>query len=310
MTLLYQNPLFLQHQTGRHPECPARLEAIAQYAPLQTLAARCQPGTFQPAKETTVALFHDPRQVLLVKNVAGQGGGMLEMDTVLSPDSYDVAMAAVGVGMAAVDAVLAGQERNALCLVRPPGHHATPLQSMGFCLFNNIALAALHAVKQRGLNRVLIVDWDVHHGNGTQDFFYEDPQICFFSIHRYPFYPGTGRKDETGRGPGLGNTFNAPIRFGSSREDYFAAFAHLLEKAADHIKPELILISAGFDAHAEDPIGSLGLEVEDFTRLSELVLEVAKTHAQGRMVSFLEGGYNLQRLSECVTAHLEVLLKG
>jgi acetoin utilization deacetylase AcuC-like enzyme len=309
MTILYHDPLFQRHQTGRHPECPARLEAIAKHAPFQALAAKCQPGQIQQAKEAEVAQHHDPRQVLLAKKVADQGGGMLEMDTVLSAESFDVALSAVGTGTAAVDAVLAGKDTNALCVVRPPGHHATPLQSMGFCLFNTIALAALHA-RDKGLNRVLIVDWDVHHGNGTQDFFYDDPAVGFFSIHRYPFYPGTGRKDETGHGAGLGTTFNAPVRFGTSRPDYFAAFASHLEKAADALKPELVLLSAGFDAHADDPIGSLGLEVEDFTRLSELVLDVAKTHAQKRLVSFLEGGYSLQRLPECVTAHLDVLLKG
>lgn len=310
MTILYQDSLFLKHQTGTHPECPARLEALAKHAPLQTLMARCVKGKCQLAKDSTVSLFHDPRQVLLARNLAEHGGGMLEMDTVLSADSFQVALTAVGTGMAAVDAVLEGKEKNALCLVRPPGHHATPLQSMGFCLFNNIALAALHAVKQKDLSRVLIVDWDVHHGNGTQDFFFESSNVAFFSIHRYPFYPGTGRKDETGRGAGLGHIFNAPVRFGTSRKEYFATFGNMLEKAAERIKPELVLVSAGFDAHADDPIGSLGLEVEDFTQLTELVLAVAKTHAQGRLVSFLEGGYNLQRLPECVTAHLDVLLKG
>jgi acetoin utilization deacetylase AcuC-like enzyme len=181
---------------------------------------------------------------------------------------------------------------------------------MGFCLFNNIALAAHHAKTAHQLTRLFIVDWDVHHGNGTQDIFYEDPEVLFFSIHRYGtgFYPGTGTEDETGRGKGLGYTLNVPVRYGTSRKDYHERFTRALEKAADKIKPELVLISAGFDAHARDPIGSLGLEVEDFVTLTGQVLEVARTHAQGRLVSCLEGGYNLEALAESVQAHLEGLL--
>jgi acetoin utilization deacetylase AcuC-like enzyme len=181
---------------------------------------------------------------------------------------------------------------------------------MGFCLFNNIALAATHAKTAHKLNKVLIVDFDVHHGNGTQDIFYEDGQVMFFSIHRYGrgFYPGTGAADETGKGKGKGTILNAPIAFGTSRKDYHAAFKKALEKAAETIKPELVLLSAGFDAHAKDPIGSLGLEVEDFVTMTKEVLEVAKTHAKGRLVSCLEGGYNLEVLAESVQAHLEELL--
>jgi acetoin utilization deacetylase AcuC-like enzyme len=159
------------------------------------------------------------------------------------------------------------------------------------------------------LNRVLIVDWDVHHGNGTQDVFYEDEQVTFFSAHRFPFYPGTGRKTETGRGAGLGTTFNLPVEFGISRRDFLSAFEAALTKAADRCRPELVLISAGFDAHAQDPIGSLGLETEDFEQLTKLVQQVAATHAKGRLVSLLEGGYNVQRLADCVELHLRTLLE-
>jgi acetoin utilization deacetylase AcuC-like enzyme len=181
---------------------------------------------------------------------------------------------------------------------------------MGFCLFNNIALAARRAIDDFGVDRVLIVDWDVHHGNGTQDIFYETPNVVFLSIHRYGngFYPGTGAADETGRGRGLGHIINAPIRFGTSRKDYYARFTFELEKAASLIKPELVLLSAGFDAHAKDPIGSLGLEVEDFIALTRRALDVARTHAGGRLVSCLEGGYNIDALAECVQAHLGELL--
>jgi acetoin utilization deacetylase AcuC-like enzyme len=180
---------------------------------------------------------------------------------------------------------------------------------MGFCVFNNVALAARHALS-RGVSRVLVIDWDVHHGNGTQDVFYADGQVTFLSVHRYGhgFYPGTGAADETGTGPGLGHTLNAPLRFGVSRPEYRAAFASFVERAAGLSRPELVLLSAGFDAHAADPIGSLGLEVEDYADLTTVVLDVAKAHAGGRLVSCLEGGYNLDALAQSVQAHLETLL--
>jgi acetoin utilization deacetylase AcuC-like enzyme len=217
---------------------------------------------------------------------------------------------AAGACAAAVEAVLAGPERTALCLVRPPGHHATPTRSMGFCLFNNVALAAHAARTLHGLDRVLVVDWDVHHGNGTQDVFYADPSVTFFSIHRYGrgFYPGTGAAGETGTGPGLGHTINVPVPYGTPRADFRAAFAGGLEKAAARARPQLVLVSAGFDAHARDPIGSLGLETEDFGWLTRQVHDVARTHAGGRLVSCLEGGYDLDALAESVAVHLGQLL--
>jgi acetoin utilization deacetylase AcuC-like enzyme len=310
MTLLYSDPLFLKHDTGRHPETAQRLRAISARLDRAGLVKKCTAGTYQPLTEVAVARLHAAKQVQSVKQLAAHGGGRIDADTVVSPDSFTVALAAAGACVAAVDAVHKGPDHTALCLVRPPGHHATPTRSMGFCLFNNIALAALHAKKAHQLSRILIVDFDVHHGNGTQDIFYEDAEVTFFSIHRYGmgFYPGTGAADETGRGKGAGHIVNAPIRFGISRKDYHAAFDKALEKAAGTIKPELVLLSAGFDAHGKDPIGSLGLETEDFTTLTRKVLAVAKTHARGRLVSCLEGGYNLDALAESVQAHLEELL--
>jgi acetoin utilization deacetylase AcuC-like enzyme len=311
MTLLYSDPLFLKHETGAHPENPERLRAITARLDKSGLAKKCQHGKFKPLSEEAVTQVHSGTQLVRVKQLAQHGGGSIDPDTVVSPKSLEVALAAAGACVAAVDAVLSGSAHNALCLVRPPGHHATQTRSMGFCLFNNIALAAYHSLRAHELNRVLIVDWDVHHGNGTQDIFYEEPRVMFFSIHRYGhgFYPGTGSDAETGRGKGLGYTLNMPIRYGTSRKDYHSRFAGAVEKAADKIKPELVLISAGFDAHAQDPIGSLGLETEDFATLTELVLEVAKTHASGRLVSCLEGGYDLGALAESVEAHLERLLR-
>jgi acetoin utilization deacetylase AcuC-like enzyme len=311
MTLLYIDDLFLKHDTGMgHPERAARLRSIAARLDKAGQIKKCTAGTYKPLAEDTIRSLHSARQVQTVKQLAEHGGGHVDGDTPVSPDSFTVALAAAGVGAAAVDAVLAGKDVNALCLVRPPGHHATPTRSMGFCLFNNIALAAHHARTAHQLNRLLIVDWDVHHGNGTQDSFYEDPQVLFLSIHRYGhgFYPGTGAGSETGKGKGLGYTINVPLAFGTSRKDYHAAFRKALEQAADKIKPELVLISAGFDAHANDPIGKLGLETEDFTMLTREVLGVAKTHCKGRVVSCLEGGYNLDALAESVQTHLEELL--
>jgi acetoin utilization deacetylase AcuC-like enzyme len=310
MTLLFTDPLYLEHDTGRHPENADRLRAISAKLDGAALVKKCVAGTFQPLTAEVVAKLHTARMVQAVKTLAEHGGGRLDPDTVVSPKSYDVALSASGACVAAVEAVLTGPEKTALCLVRPPGHHATPERSMGFCLFNNIALAANHARQKHQLDRILIVDWDVHHGNGTQDVFYSAGDVFFFSIHRFGqgFYPGTGNKDETGAGKGLGRTLNVPVAFGTSRKEYHAAFRAALEKAADTIKPQLVLISAGFDAHAQDPIGSLGLEVEDFGVLTREVRAVAKTHAQGRVVSCLEGGYNRDRLAESVQLHLEELL--
>jgi acetoin utilization deacetylase AcuC-like enzyme len=310
MTLLCTDPLFLDHDTGRgHPEQPGRLRSITAALDEAGLPARCRPVSFTPLPFEEIAVLHSAHQVEWAREVCAGGGGYLDGDTPVSARSCDVARAAAGACAAAVDAVLAGQDHNALCLVRPPGHHATPRRSMGFCLFNNIALAARRAL-DRGLARVLVVDWDVHHGNGTQDVFYTDERITFLSIHRYGqgFYPGTGAAGETGSGKGLGHTLNVPVALGTAPGDYHAAFRAALEKAAGIARPELVLLSAGFDAHRLDPIGGLGLEEEDFVTLSREVLAVAATHAGGRLVSCLEGGYHLDALARSVRAHLEVLL--
>ena len=310
MTILFADPLFQRHDTGRHPEKPARLAAIQNRLENASLVAQCRKGIYTPLAPEAVCEIHTLEVVVAARRLAESGGGWLEADTLLCPESYQVALAAAGACTAAVDQVMRGMDRSALCLIRPPGHHATSTSSMGFCIFNNIALAAHHARKAFGLDRILIVDWDVHHGNGTQEIFWADPTVSFLSIHRFGqgFYPGTGNDDETGTGPGLGFTVNIPVRFGTPRTDYHARFRNAVEKAADAIKPNLILLSAGFDAHVRDPIGSLGLEAEDFAEMTKTLLAIADTHADGRLVSCLEGGYNLEALGECVQAHLEELL--
>jgi len=308
MTLVYRDDRFLLHETGLHPECPGRLQAIHKRLAESGLLEKCTVPKCEPAADEEILRVHSKPHLSKIREFANAGGGRIEADTVMSAQSADVAILAVGAAVDAVKQVVNGNATTALCLVRPPGHHALPTGPMGFCLFGNAAIAARTAVQQLGLNRVLIVDWDVHHGNGTQDVFYEDEQVGFFSAHRFPFYPGTGRKSDTGRGSGLGTTFNLPLKFGISRPDYLSGFENALARAADSIKPDLVIISAGFDAHADDPVGSLGLETEDFARLTEMVMQVADTHSQGRLVSILEGGYNVVRLAECVEVHLQTLL--
>lgn len=308
MPLLFTDPRYLNHLTGAHPECPERLERILTMLDETGLRDRFDQPTFNPADEKQIARVHDPDYIRELDRFAEQGGGRMDADTVVSPESYQIAKLACGAGIAAVDALLTKGQNRAACLVRPPGHHALADRAMGFCLFNNIAVAAAHAVEQHGLSRILIVDWDVHHGNGTQDLFYRNENVFFLSVHRHPFYPGTGHIDETGTGPGLGKTANLPIRFGTSRADYFFQFQTALEDIADQFRPELVLLSAGFDAHHLDPVGSLGLETEDYIKLTKLVVDVAQTHAGGRLSSFLEGGYNLDVLPDCVRVHLETLI--
>ena len=306
--MLFADPLFERHDTGAHPECAARLRAIGVRLAASGLADHCLRGNLRAAASEELERVHAPEYAARIRQVAEGGGGWLDADTVASPASFDVALTAAGTACAAVDAVLSGRCQHALCLSRPPGHHALRDQAMGFCLFNNVAIAAAHAQAVHSLARVLIVDWDVHHGNGTQDLFYADGQVHFFSAHRYPFYPGTGAADETGTGRGLGATRNLPLRFGVSRHELQAAFAAELERMAERCRPELVLVSAGFDMHALDPVGSLGLESEDYRDLTRLVLDVARTHCQGRLVSLLEGGYHLQALAESVECHLGTLL--
>jgi acetoin utilization deacetylase AcuC-like enzyme len=308
MTLLYSNPFFQEHITGPHPEHPRRLAAVDAHLDTNGLRQRCQSPSWQPATPDQLALIHDPAYVQEVINYAGAGGGRIEADTVVSDRSFDVACLAAGAVLDAVSRVVKAENKNALCLVRPPGHHARPKTAMGFCLFSNVALGAAAAIKQHSLDRVLIVDWDVHHGNGTQEAFWEDGRVGFVSIHRWPFYPGTGDGDETGSGRGLGLISNLPVEFGTPRDIFHDRFERGLADLAAKVRPELILISAGFDAHREDPIGSLELETEDFARLTRTVQAIADSYCQGRIVSVLEGGYKPERLAECVGVHLQSLL--
>jgi acetoin utilization deacetylase AcuC-like enzyme len=309
LTLLYTDPRFLDHDTRRgHPERAERLRQVTAHLDATGMTARCELPTWKLATQAQLERVHEPSHIHAVAELAARGGGRPEADTVVSPASFEVARLAAGAAADAVTRVLAGEDRTALCLVRPPGHHALPERAMGFCLFNNVAVAARAAIDEHGLNHVLIVDWDVHHGNGTQDMFYTDGRVGFLSAHRWPFYPGTGAADETGSGDGLGTTRNVPIAYGTRREEIRDHFRSALEEMAAQIRPQLLLVSAGFDAHRDDPIGSLNLDVEDFAEMTQFVRDVADVHAQGRVVSLLEGGYNPQSLAECVEAHLTTLM--
>jgi acetoin utilization deacetylase AcuC-like enzyme len=302
--LLYYSPVFLEHDTGAHPENAGRLLPIARQLHKAAWQFDIARPDWQPISDERLARVHTAAYVESLRRFAEQGGGHIEADTVLSPRSLDVARLAAGAMCDAVERVVRGTDPLAFCLVRPPGHHALAAHAMGFCLLANAALGARLAIDELGLDRVLIVDWDVHHGNGTQEIFWADPQVGFFSIHRYPFYPGTGAADETGTGPGLGTTVNVPIAYGTPRADILAAFSAAVERLADRMRPQLVIISAGFDAHRLDPIGSLQLETEDFAALARVVREVAAVHCQGRIVSVLEGGYHPQALAESIEAHL------
>ncbi|QDT43800.1 Histone deacetylase-like amidohydrolase [Gimesia alba] len=307
MADFFQSPTFLLHETGEHPENSVRLKKIKERVATEKITNLQSVVQWDTGTRQQILRVHTADYLRELKQYCAEGGGRIETDTVVCLESYDVATYAAGCAVTAVNEVLGKKTKRAFCAVRPPGHHALPDQAMGFCLLNNVAIAARHAIKQHQLNRVLIVDWDVHHGNGTQDIFYKDGQVYFFSAHRFPFYPGTGTAAETGAGDGLGTIWNLPLAFGISRKDYFAKFERMLLDAARKCRPELILISAGFDAHKDDPIGSLGLETEDFGKLTQLVLNVANEYCDGKVVSLLEGGYNPEKLAESVVSHLKVL---
>ena len=308
MTLLYSDPIYLEHDTGQHPECADRLRQIIRRLEADRLDRRCTRAACPEISAKRLARVHPPEYASLIEDFCNRGGGRIESDTVVSAQSYRVALRAAGAVADAVARVVRKEDQRALCLVRPPGHHALQTTVMGFCLFNNVAIGARVATIEYGVDRVLIVDWDVHHGNGTQAIFWKDEQVGFFSIHRWPFYPGTGAADETGGGSAVGTVMNIPTEFGTSRKEYLETFITRLEQFAARIRPQLVLISAGFDSHRQDPIGSLGLETEDFVPLTKTLRQVADKYAEGKLVSVLEGGYHTQALADCVAIHLQELL--
>ncbi len=308
MTLFYYDPVFMEHQTGDHPERPARVRTVIEHLEKEKVVERLICPVWESASIERLCYVHTADYIDSLKQFVESGGGHLDADTVVSVKSFDVARRTAGAVCDAVVRVVAGEDKTAFCLIRPPGHHALPDHAMGFCLLNNIAIAARVATNELGIERVMIVDFDVHHGNGTQAMFWEDPHVGYFSMHRWPLYPGTGDADEVGSGEGVGATMNVPIKFGTSRQQQLSQFNEAINRFAEHIKPQLVLVSAGFDSHKNDPVGSLGLESEDFRALTKTLIHVANRHCAGKIVSALEGGYNVDALAQCVEIHLEQLL--
>jgi acetoin utilization deacetylase AcuC-like enzyme len=309
-TGLVYHPAYLEHDMGAgHPESPNRLCAIMERLEEGGTAARLVRIEPRPAEDMWITQVHTPGYVASLNRAAPATGRVsLDPDTSMSPGSLTAAYLAAGGALAAVDAIMDGQVNHVFCAVRPPGHHAEAGRAMGFCLLNNVAIAARYIQKKCGFTRVLIVDWDVHHGNGTQHSFEDDPSVLFFSTHQYPHYPGTGRGTERGKGVGEGFTINVPMEAGEGDDDYRAVFQNVLVAAADDFKPEFVIISAGFDAHKDDPLASMGLTEAGYAELTEIVAEIANRHANGRVLSSLEGGYNLTALAASVEAHVKALL--
>jgi acetoin utilization deacetylase AcuC-like enzyme len=302
---------YLEHKTGDlHPEKPARLVAIAKRLEEKGILPQLTRLRAAPAPLGWITTIHAPDYAARLKKSCADGVAFLDTgDCPISERTHEVAVAAVGGVLATIDAVAEGKIRNAFCAVRPPGHHALKGRAMGFCFFNNVAIAARYIQKKHKLAKVLIVDWDVHHGNGTQDAFYDDPTVLYFGVHQYPFYPGTGSDAEKGAGKGLGSTVNVPLRAGSGDREFRRAFEEKLRPAALAFRPDFVLISAGFDAHADDPLGSMEVTAAGFAELTRIVKAIADRCCQGRLVSVLEGGYNLEGLAESVEAHIRVLMR-
>ncbi len=305
-TLLVSEDAMLAHDQGRgHPESPARLQAI-----VARLHARPVTGTQWRAPgvatRAQVGRVHAPGYIDLVDSVRGTTVH-LDEDVAMAPGSTDASYLAAGAAIEAVTAVMQGAAHNAFALVRPPGHHAEVDRAMGFCVFANLAIAAEHARQELGAQRVLVVDWDVHHGNGTQHIFAARDDVLVFNAHQWPHYPGTGGLHEQGRGAGLGHTINAPLPAGLGDGDYAAIFREVLRPVAEHYQPDLVLVSAGFDAHRDDPLGGMAVTAEGFAGLCGVVREIAEQTAGGKLVLVLEGGYDLAGLADSVHACVQVL---
>jgi acetoin utilization deacetylase AcuC-like enzyme len=308
-TGIVYSDVYRAHDTGPdHPERPERLDAVMSALADLLASGRAIRVEPRPATREEILACHSTAWFDHARRFIEAGQESLGFpDTNVSSGSWEAALLAAGGVIAAVDAVFAGRVTNAFCAVRPPGHHATPGQGMGFCIFNNVAVAARHAQRHLGVERVLIADWDVHHGNGTQDIFWEDGSVLYFSIHQRPWYPGTGSVHETGSGPGEGLTLNCPLPAGAGRLEVFQAFEDRLVPAADRFKPDLVLISAGFDSRIHDMLGELRLKDQDFSDLTDLMMGIANRHARGRLVSVLEGGYSLGGLASATLAHVNAL---
>ncbi len=306
-TAIVYHSIYEKHNTGPgHPETPERyrvvMDALQSDKELWRDLVEITP---EKASQGFVLAAHTKEHFKRVEGAFANGLDRLDADTIISMQSFDASLFAAGGAIAAVDAVMTGGADNAFVAVRPPGHHATAENAMGFCLFNNVAVAARYAQnKYKEIERVAIIDWDVHHGNGTQGIFYSDPSVFFFSMHQYPWYPGTGSKGETGQGRGAGSTLNLPVRANTAASVQRSTFEAAIEEIGSKMKPDMIFISAGFDAHLTDPLGQLQLEDPDYRSMTRTIKEWANETCNGRVVSCLEGGYNLKTLGETVKNHV------
>ncbi len=297
-TALYYHPIFLEHDNGfGHPERPERLTATLEALEEGKLMQQLQLREPAAASEETITLVHPQVHVDRVRELAARGGGHLDMDTPVSPRSYEAALFSAGAAVDAVDAICAGAIDNAFCLNRPPGHHATIGRGMGFCIFNNISIAARYAQQNHGIERVMILDWDAHHGNGVQDIFYEDDSVLYVSFHQYPHYPGSGSSSETGAGRGKGFTVNFPFPAFTGESPYLQAFDEIVLPVARAFKPQLVMIAAGYDAHHADLLCSMQLSTESYSRMTEILMELAGEYAGVKLLATLEGGYNLSAIA-------------
>ena len=302
------HPACLEHNNGPgHPERPERIAAIRGRLERRGLLERLLLLTPEPCSLERIARVHPPSYIEAIRRACAQGPARLDPDTGVVPASWAAALLAAGGALQACDAVVSGRARAAFVCLRPPGHHAEAARAMGFCLFNNAAVAARYLQEEHGLARVLIVDWDVHHGNGTQHLFEEDGSVFYFSTHQFPFYPGTGARGESGRGAGRGATLNVPLPAGSGDDEYLRVFREVLRPAIDRFAPDAVLISAGFDAHRADPLAAMDLTEDGYAGMTRVVREAAERHCGGRIVSLLEGGYDLEALGASVEAHLGAL---
>lgn len=303
------NDSFLDHDTGAgHPECPARLNAVMSFLLSQPVYRKLQAYTTQPANLELIHSNHDIDYTDRARQTCLDGHPFLDsMDVAICQRSFDIALLATGATLTLADHIIEEEINNGFALIRPPGHHAERDQALGFCLFNNVAILARYLRSKYGLDKIAIIDWDVHHGNGTQHSFETDPSVLYISIHQYPYYPGTGAYSETGIGRGKGATLNCPMSAGYGDTHYELAFKDQILPKIDAFKPEFIIISAGFDAHKDDPLGQIELSTEFFGWMSLRLLELAEKHCNGRLLSVLEGGYNLKALPLCVNEHLKAM---
>ncbi|MEQ1642391.1 MAG: histone deacetylase [Pyrinomonadaceae bacterium] len=309
-TAIIHHPIYEKHDTGPgHPETPQRYTAVMDVLRKdEKFWSSLVEITPEKASKGLIQAAHTPQHYKRVEGAFAHGQDRLDADTTISMKSFEAGLYAAGGAIACVDAVMQGTSDNAFVVVRPPGHHATSEHAMGFCLFNNVAVAARYAQNNyKEIDRVAIIDWDVHHGNGTQGIFYDDPTVHFFSMHQYPWYPGSGSRGETGFGRGLGSTMNIPVKANTAAAEQTRMFEGALEDISKNFKPDLIMISAGFDAHLTDPLGQLKLEDKDFVSMTKTLKEWAGDACSGRVVSCLEGGYNLDTLGKTVKAHISAL---